>query len=393
MLVRTRIWAITITGAMRHLAHWRSSTHRWPVVLAVSAALILVGGGTTAAVWVTHSQPTTARAATVKTLPFEVRATTPSASAKVIPSDTTITVSFSSPLAPTSPMPTLSPPVPGSWLRVSPAEIEFVPSAPLTPGATESVVVPGGSTGMVSAQRVHLGKSRTVPFSVAPGSTLRLQQLLAELGYLPVSFTPTTSITSLTQEADIQQGTFAWRWPNQPASLTALWNAGQTNVITTGAVMEFEDQHGLSADGIAGPQVWSDLLADAANGRADPNPWNYVYVSETEPETVTVFSNGSLAYKTLANTGIAAEPTDQGTFPVYARYLTTTMSGTNPDGSHYSDPGVPWVSYFNGGDALHGFDRPGYGYPQSLGCVEMTPANAQVVYPLTPLGTLVTVGD
>ena len=37
------------------------------------------------------------------------------------------------------------------------------------------------------------------------------------------------------------------------------------------------------------------------------------------------------------------------------------MSGTNPDGSHYSDPGVPWVSYFNGGDALHGFLRASYG--------------------------------
>ena len=49
------------------------------------------------------------------------------------------------------------------------------------------------------------------------------------------------------------------------------------------------------------------------------------------------------------------------------------------------------MSYFHGGDALHGFIRPGYGYPQSLGCVEMPPANAGVVYPYTPLGTLVTV--
>ena len=47
------------------------------------------------------------------------------------------------------------------------------------------------------------------------------------------------------------------------------------------------------------------------------------------------------------------------------------MSGENPDGSHYEDPGIMWVSYFNGGDALHAFDRPSYGCPQSLGCVEM----------------------
>jgi lipoprotein-anchoring transpeptidase ErfK/SrfK len=67
------------------------------------------------------------------------------------------------------------------------------------------------------------------------------------------------------------------------------------------------------------------------------------------------------------------------------------MSGTNPDGSKYKDPGIPWVSYFNGGDALHGFVRGSYGYPQSDGCVEMPPANSAVVYPLTPIGTLVTV--
>ena len=68
---------------------------------------------------------------------------------------------------------------------------------------------------------------------------------------------------------------------------------------------------------------------------------------------------------------MAAAPTASGTFPVYLRYKVTTMSGTNPDGSKYSDPGIPWVSYFNGGDALHGFVRGSYGTPQSVGCVEL----------------------
>ena len=67
------------------------------------------------------------------------------------------------------------------------------------------------------------------------------------------------------------------------------------------------------------------------------------------------------------------------------------MKGTNPDGSTYDDPNVPYASYFNGGDALHGFIRSSYGTPQSNGCVEMTYANAALVWPLTPIGTLVTV--
>ena len=40
-----------------------------------------------------------------------------------------------------------------------------------------------------------------------------------------------------------------------------------------------------------------------------------------------------------------------------------TMSGTNPDGSHYHDPGIRWISYFNGGDAIHAFPRASFGTP------------------------------
>ena len=41
--------------------------------------------------------------------------------------------------------------------------------------------------------------------------------------------------------------------------------------------------------------------------------------------------------------------TATGTFPVYARFSSTTMEGTDPDGYHYDVTGVPWVAYFNGG--------------------------------------------
>jgi hypothetical protein len=361
-------------------------------VLAVVGALVVVGGGATAVAWVSRTTHPKAAVVTPRPIvPFNVIATSPSPSAKVVPSATNITVSFSAPIAPNSPKPTLAPTVPGSWALVSPSELEFVASAPLVPGAVESVLIPGGSSGMVSDQGQFLATSTTVPFSVETGSILRLQQLLAELGYLPLTFTPTAPVTSLTQEADIQQGTFGWRWANQPTSLTSLWTPGEMNVITKGAIMDFEDQHDLKTDGEPGPAVWTDLLADAASGHADSNPYRYVYVTENDPETVTVYQNGAVDYTTLANTGVPGAATQQGTFTVFARYVSTTMTGTNVDGSKYSDPGVPWVSYFNGGDALHGFDRASYGYPQSNGCVEMPPANAAVVFPLTPIGTLVTV--
>jgi lipoprotein-anchoring transpeptidase ErfK/SrfK len=52
---------------------------------------------------------------------------------------------------------------------------------------------------------------------------------------------------------------------------------------------------------------------------------------------------------------------------------------------------VKWVSYFNGGDALHAFPRASFGTPQSLGCVELPEASAKKVWPYTPIGTLVTI--
>ncbi len=70
---------------------------------------------------------------------------------------------------------------------------------------------------------------------------------------------------------------------------------------------------------------------------------------------------------------------------------TGTMSGQNPDGSHYHDTGIRWISYFHRGEALHAFNRTSFGTPQSLGCVELPLASAAKVWPYTPIGTLVTI--
>ena len=376
-----------------HAAASGSSTRSkgWIALIAV-VAVVVVGAVVVGVVAFSRSRPSSASAsASPKVVPLSVVGTTPAPGATGVASSSTLTVALSTPLATGSPMPTLTPPVAGNWAAVSPTELEFVADGPLVPGSQETLTVPGGPSGLVGTKGQHLATSSTASFTVAPGSTLRLQQLLAELGYLPLTFTPMTQPTGPQQTADAQQGTFSWRWANQPASLTSLWTPGTGNVITTGAVMSFESQHNLTTDGVAGPQVWTTLLAAASTGATDPLPYGYVFVTQNLPETATVYQNGVVVYSTPANTGVPGATTQDGTFPVYLRYQVTTMTGTNPDGSHYSDPGIPWVSYFNGGDALHGFIRASYGFPQSDGCVEMPPANAAVVWPETPIGTLVTV--
>jgi len=367
--------------------HTRSGPRRW-VIAVVCGVVVVVAAGGFVAVDRLHSNQASA---TASAPPPALTVDSVSPTGANVAAGSTVTVQFSTDLAPGSPMPTLSPPVAGTWAALSPSLLEYQAAGPLVPGATETVTVPGGSSGVVGSEGQHLAQSVTSQFSVAPGSILRLQQLLAELGYLPLTFTPASPLTSPSQEGNDQVGSFTWRWPNQPLALETLWTPGTENVITTGAVMNFESQNGLKTDGVAGSQVWTDLLADVQSGKGDALSWDYVLVSQSLPESATVYKNGVPVYSTPVNTGVAGASTANGTFPVYARYTVTTMSGTNPDGSHYVDPGIQWVSYFNGGDALHGYVRASYGFPQSDGCVEMPVAHAAVVFPLTPIGTLVTV--
>ncbi len=365
----------------------RKGPRVWVVVVVCLAALVVAAAGF---VVIDHARDNEA-SATPTAPPVALTVTSVTPTGTNVAAGSTVSVQFSTDLAPGSPMPTLTPAVAGTWAALSPSLLQFQATGPLVPGATETVTVPGGATGVLGSEGQRLAQTFTSQFTVAPGSILRLQQLLAELGYLPLTFTPATPLTSPTQEGNDQVGSFSWRWPNQPLALLTLWTPGTSNVITRGAVMNFESQNGLKTDGLAGPQVWTDLLNDVQSGHGDALPWDYVLVSQSLPEKATVFENGAVTYSTPANTGVAGASTANGTFPVYARYRVTTMSGTNPDGSHYVDPGIPWVSYFNGGDALHGYVRGSYGFPQSDGCVEMPPANAAVVFPLTPIGTLVTV--
>jgi hypothetical protein len=310
-----------------------------------------------------------------------------------ISSATPIVLSFSEPVSTAlgSARPQLSPATSGSWQTLGDHAIEFRPSGFGYGLDSQVTVTLPGNVRLIGGARQ--GSSTTASWTVPGGTTLRAQELLAELGYLPLTFAGTrpVSATAAAQEGaaiDPPQGSFGWRYPNTPASLRSMWAPGSYGEMTKGAVMMFEDQHELTTDGLLGPQVWRALIGAAIAHRT--NSFGYTYVSVSEgSQSLSLWHDGSVRITTPVNTGIASAPTALGTFAVYEHIASGTMSGTNPDGSHYNDPGVPWISYFNGGDALHGFERAQYGFPQSLGCVEMQPATAGRVWPYTPIGTLV----
>jgi peptidoglycan hydrolase-like protein with peptidoglycan-binding domain len=294
-----------------------------------------------------------------------------------------LTLTFARPVASVlgSRLPRFEPAMPGHWQQVDSNTLTFRPAGlGFGLGGIVRVRVPGGS----------------LAWKVAGGSTLRLQEILARLGYLPVRWrmpagSPSTPASEVAAAFSAPHGTFSWRFPGTPASLQTLWKPGSWNVVTQGAVMRFENVHGMATDGVAGPQVWRALLHDDLAGRRSDAGYNYVFVRESIPQSLSLWHNGRVIVTSPGNTGIAQAPTAQGTWPVFQHIPVGTMSGTNPDGTHYHDPGIRWISYFHGGDALHAFPRASFGTPQSLGCVELPDAAAAEVWPYTPIGTLVTI--
>ncbi|MHB1912893.1 MAG: L,D-transpeptidase family protein [Acidimicrobiales bacterium] len=359
-------------------------------------AVIVLGAAAGAGLWVTRANlGVPARSATVSVAPVRsplvVKSEVPAPGATGVASDASVTVTFSAPLSPAGAMPVLTPPVPGVWQLVTPTTVAFNASGPFIPGSTESLTVPGGTSGARAMNGAFLVHSTTATFTVAP-DTLRLQQLLAGLGYLPVSFAPAGPPPAPNEAAQAQAGTFSWRWANSLSGLESHWVAGDFGPLTRGAIMTFENQHGLAVDGLAGAPVWSALLQATATDTVDPDPYDYAYVSKVLPETLTLYVNGVAKFPNiLVNTGVHGADTPDGTYPVFEHVTNSNMKGTNVNGTHYNDKAVPWASFFTGGDALHGFVRASYGFPQSNGCVEMPVATAGTLWPYTPIGTLVTV--
>jgi peptidoglycan hydrolase-like protein with peptidoglycan-binding domain len=351
--------------------------------------------------------------------PLQVVAVTPATGSRHA-DGSRVTVTFSVPLAPGSPMPTLTPAVRGQW-HVAGTVATFTPRGVLDPARRITLRVPAGATGVRSARGGLLEQRVVTHFSVRAPSGLRLAQLLAQLGYLPLSWSPAAAahgrpvaapgaasaaaapapvpgspgaMSTAAQIADAYSpppGTFRWRH-GYPASLHAAWRGGHPGLVLTGAVMAFQSQHGLTMDGLASPALWDAVIKAARTGHVNHSGYTYALASKAVPETLTIWHNGHVVMHTAANTGIPVAPTTDGTFPVYLRYRFQIMRGLNPDGSAYADP-VSYVAYFHGGEAVHYFPRGSYGFEQSLGCVELPLTEAAQAWPYLTYGSLVTVSE
>jgi Bacterial Ig-like domain/L,D-transpeptidase catalytic domain len=334
--------------------------------------------------------------------PIRLTAVSPTSQTTGVDGADPIIVTFSGDMSASSAKPTITPSVPGNWTTAGDSLI-FSPTVAFQPSTQVTVTVPAGPSGVRSASGGLLTSAVTSQFTTGTYSQEGLAVLLAQQGYLPLTWGPDRGglAAADTQGDDLAVqtpqgiayapplGTFNWQ-SGYPSTLQAQWSPDQPNVLLTGAVMAFESEHNLPLNGSLTPQFWQALFTAQQHGEQNTNGYTYAVASKGSPEQLTIYHNGQMVQQSLANTGIPVSPTVDGTFPVFERFRFQIMQGTNPDGSHYADP-VQYVAYFNGGDAVHYFPRGSYGSPQSLGCVELDLSDAAQAWPYLTYGSLVSV--
>jgi LysM repeat protein len=104
-------------------------------------------------------------------------------------------------------------------------------------------------------------------------------------------------------------------------------------------------------------------------------------------QTVRAYQGNTVVRSMMVSTGIARYPTPPGTFKIYAKYPSVTMSGPG-----YYLPGVPHTMFFYRGYALHGtYWHSNFGTPMSHGCINLTQGDAAWLYSWASVGTSVVI--
>jgi len=113
-------------------------------------------------------------------------------------------------------------------------------------------------------------------------------------------------------------------------------------------------------------------------------------------QTMAVYDHSQMIFATLVATGIDPFFTKPGLFQIQRKLESTKMSGAfaadRSDFYYLED--VPWTMYYDHARALHGaYWRTAFGYPQSHGCVNLSPGDSHWLYNWANVGDWVYVWD
>jgi len=129
------------------------------------------------------------------------------------------------------------------------------------------------------------------------------------------------------------------------------------------------------------PPKISKTMSDAKVLAADAGTWIDINLST---QTLCLHHSGQINCFAVS-TGLPRTPTPTGTFHIWIKLASTSMSGPG-----YYLPGVPWTMYYYKGYGIHGtYWHSNFGHPMSHGCVNMYTPNAHFVFDRVSVGTKV----
>ncbi len=190
--------------------------------------------------------------------------------------------------------------------------------------------------------------------------------------------------------------------------LTDSYVAPSFGAATTGETYYREDliqvYDTVEAEGVfwyqIGPDEWvNSLKSRVVSLKTTPpegvnaNRWIELDLFQ---QTIMAYEDGRLLFATLMASGVDPFFTQPGVFTIYEKKELETMRGAfEADRSDfYYLEDVPWTMYFDQARAIHtAYWRTFFGYPQSHGCVNLSPGDAKWLFDWADEGDYVWVHD
>lgn len=153
---------------------------------------------------------------------------------------------------------------------------------------------------------------------------------------------------------------------------------GMLGPRTTHAITAFQQWHGLTPDGIAGPQTKARLVTAGVPAHRNIGPAKRIEIYRAKGVTLMV-ENGKVTRALHSSAGQRGYTTPAGSYRV--------LHQVRKDWSRPYQVWMPYASYFHRGYAIHEGAVPTY--PASHGCVRLTPWDAPDAYRFATSGTAV----
>lgn len=216
------------------------------------------------------------------------------------------------------------------------------------------------ANGLRANSWVYVGQRLTIP---AGGTAAAAPAVAAATGGVHV-----------VQRGDTLTG-IARRYGTTVAALTQANGLRAANIIYVGQRLTIPNGGGSADTGV---------LADPAGLSGE----RWIDVNLTT-QRLTAYVGQTPVFSTAVSTGIWKYPTVVGTYRIYVKYGSATMSGGS-GADYYYLPNVPYVMYFFRGYGLHGtYWHNNFGRPMSHGCVNLSVADAKWLFNFAEVGTKV----